>query len=39
MRKFKEIKTKSFFNCIKINDTTDLMFDIMKSVFPDLMIS
>ncbi|CAD8051061.1 unnamed protein product [Paramecium primaurelia] len=37
--KYKEAKRLSFFTCFKIRDSTDIMFQKMQDVFPDILIT
>ncbi|CAK65727.1 unnamed protein product (macronuclear) [Paramecium tetraurelia] len=37
--KYKEAKNLSFFTCFKIRNSTDIMFNKMQDVFPDIMIT
>lgn len=39
MEKYKKIKKFSYFTCIKINESTDKMFECMEKAFPDLFVT
>lgn len=39
MLRYRKIKTNNFFFCSRITKKTDKMFEIMKSVFPEVSIT
>jgi len=39
MKKYFDLKENNFFTCLKLTESTNLMFSKMKSAFPNLIIT